>query len=158
MEFIIAKSGGFCRGVQKAVDTALTISPENSYIYGEIIHNKDVVNEITARGIKTVERLEEVPNGATLIIRSHGVGKAVFEECKARNLKVVDCTCEFVRRTQKIIQEEYQKGKTIVIVGEKTHPEVIGLNGWCDNKAFVFSNEDEEFNVLPQNFLEMLRF
>ncbi len=150
MEFIVAKSGGFCRGVKRAVDTALSVSPENTYIYGEIIHNPKVVEEITRRGIVTVNDLAAVPENATLIIRSHGVGKAVYEECKKRKITVLDCTCEFVRRTQKIIYEQYAKGKTIVIVGEKTHPEVIGLNGWCENTAFVFSSEEEDFDVLPQ--------
>ena len=75
MEFIIAKSGGFCRGVKHAVNTALSIDAENTYIFGEIIHNRTVVEEISRRGIKTVESLDEVPQGATLIIRSHGVGK-----------------------------------------------------------------------------------
>ena len=148
MEFVIAKSGGFCRGVKRAVDTALSIDPENTYIFGEIIHNPDVVKQITARGLLTVETLEEVSQGATLIIRSHGVGKAVYEECKRRNIKIVDCTCEFVKRTQKIIEEQYALGKTIVIVGEKTHPEVIGLNGWCGEGAYIFSSEEEDFSVL----------
>ncbi len=148
MEFIIAKSGGFCHGVKKAVDTALSIQPDNTYIYGEIIHNPEVVQEIKDRGIAMVETLSEVPDGATLIIRSHGVGKKVFELCKDRNIKVVDCTCAFVRRTQTIVDEQHRKGKTIVIVGEKTHPEVIGINGWCDNEAYVFSSEQEDFSVL----------
>ena len=150
MEFVIAKSGGFCRGVKKAVDTALTIDPTNTYIYGEIIHNPDVVQSITERGIVMVEDLDLVPSGATLIIRSHGVGKAVYEYCEKKNIQVVDCTCEFVRRTQKIVDEQYQAGKTIIIVGEKTHPEVVGLNGWCEGKAFVFSSEDDDFSILPE--------
>ena len=151
MEFIIAKSGGFCRGVKLAVDTALSIEPTNTYIYGELIHNPDVVSQITARGIVMVESIDEVPSGANLIIRSHGVGKNVYELCKARNLNVLDCTCEFVRRTQRIVDEKFREGKTIVIVGEKTHPEVIGLNGWCDNQAYIFSSEEEDFSVLPEN-------
>ena len=151
MEFIIAKSGGFCRGVKLAVDTALSIDPQNTYIYGEIIHNPDVVAQITARGIKTVNSLGEVPNGATLIIRSHGVGREIYQECERRNFRVVDCTCEFVRRTQRIVDENYRAGKTIVIVGEKTHPEVIGLNGWCDKQAYIFSSEEEDFSILPEN-------
>ncbi len=151
MEFLIAKSGGFCRGVKKAVDTALTIEAENTYIYGEIIHNPEVVQTITNRGIVMVENLSEVPDGATLIIRSHGVGKDVYAYCAERNIKVVDCTCEFVRRTQKIVDEKHREGKTIIIVGEKTHPEVIGLNGCCDNKAYIFSSEDEDFSILPEN-------
>ena len=148
MQVIVAKSGGFCRGVKKAVDTALSVSPENTYIYGEIIHNPDVVAQITARGIRTVERLEDVPKGATLIIRSHGVGKRVYEECEERDIEVIDCTCEFVRRTQNIIKEQFAKGKQIVIIGERTHPEVIGLDGWCENTAYVFSAETDDFSVL----------
>ncbi len=148
MEVIVAKSGGFCHGVKKAVDTALSIAPENTYIYGEIIHNPDVVQAIKNRGILQVEALEEVPDGATLIIRSHGVGREVFSACKRRGIKIVDCTCAFVRRTQTIVDEQHRKGKTVVIVGEKTHPEVIGINGWCDGQAYVFSSEEEDFSVL----------
>ena len=148
MEVIIAQSGGFCRGVKKAVDTAMSIDPHNTYVYGEIIHNPDVVWEITNRGIITVERLECVPDGATLIIRSHGVGKAVYEECARRNITVIDCTCEFVRRTQNIIKEQFAQGNAIVIVGERHHPEVVGLNGWCENTAYVFSSEKDDFSIL----------
>ncbi len=150
MEIIVAKNGGFCQGVKRAVDTALSVPPENTYIYGEIIHNPDVVQTITARGIQTVEHLSQVPCGATLIIRSHGVGKAVYEECQRRDIKIVDCTCQFVRRTQNIIREQYAKGNAIVIVGERTHPEVVGLNGWCENTAYIFSSETDDFSILPE--------
>ena len=151
MEILVAKSGGFCRGVKKAVDTALSIAPENTYIYGEIIHNSDVVQSITDRGLTMVESIDEVPDGATLIIRSHGVGRGVYALCKKRNIQIVDCTCEFVRRTQRIVDENSREGKTIVIIGEKTHPEVVGINGWCNNKAYIFSSEDEDFSILPEN-------
>lgn len=83
------------------MDTALAIEPENTYIFGEIIHNREVVDTITERGIVTVETLSAVPDGATLIIRSHGAAKSVFDECAARGIKAVDCTCEFVRRTRR---------------------------------------------------------
>ena len=149
MEILVAKSGGFCHGVKKAVDTALSIDSENTYIYGEIIHNKEVVDTITARGIVTVESLSAVPDGATLVIRSHGAAKRVFDECEARGVKVVDCTCEFVRRTQKIVDEQHRRGNSVVIVGERTHPEVIGLNGWCEDSAYIFSSEEDDFSVLP---------
>ena len=148
MELIVAKSGGFCKGVKKAVETAMNISPENTYILGEIIHNPEVVSLITDRGIRTVESVEEVPSGATLIIRSHGVQKHIYESAERRGIKIVDCTCEFVRRTQKIVDEQSREGKTVVIIGEKTHPEVIGLKGWCSGEVFVFSCEEEDFSVL----------
>ena len=147
----MAKSGGFCRGVKKAVDTAMSIDPSNTYIFGEIIHNPDVVHAITERGLRMVETLEDVPDGATLIIRSHGVGRDVYALCEKRGIKLVDCTCEFVRRTQRIVDEKYKEGKMVVIVGEKTHPEVIGLNGWCENRAYIFSSPDEDFSILPDN-------
>lgn len=150
MKVLIAKSGGFCSGVKKAVNTALTVDPENTYIYGEIIHNREVVDTITKRGIVTVESLSEVPDGATLIIRSHGAAKRVFDECAARRIKVVDCTCEFVRRTQKIVDEQHKAGNAIVIVGERSHPEVIGINGWCEDSAYIFSSEEDDFSVLPE--------
>jgi len=150
MEFVVAKRGGFCRGVKKAVDTALSIDPKNTYIYGEIIHNSDVVKEISSRGIMMVEDLDLVPNGATLIIRSHGVGKRILDDCANKNIKIVDCTCEFVKHTQRIIDEKYKEGKTIVIIGESTHPEVIGLNGWCDNQAYIFSSIDDDFSILSE--------
>ena len=150
MEVIVAKSVGFCRGVQKAVDTALSISADNTYILGEIIHNPEIVDLLTNRGLKTVENLEDVPNGATLIIRSHGVSKNVYEICELRNINVVDCTCEFVRKTQQIVSQQLSLGKTIVILGEETHPEVIGLKGWCGDKALIFSSETEDFSVLKE--------
>ena len=150
MEVIIAKSGGFCHGVRRAVDTAMFVEPTNVYIYGEIIHNPDVVKKIEERGIKTVEDLSEVPDGASLIIRSHGVGKAIYEYCKNRDIKVIDCTCSFVRRTQKIVEWEYGHGRSIVIVGKRSHPEVIGLNGWCEDSALIFESEDADFSVLEQ--------
>lgn len=132
------------------MDTALTIDPENTYIYGEIIHNKEVVDTITKRGIITVDSLSEVPDGATLIIRSHGAAKKVFDECADRGIKVVDCTCEFVRRTQRIADEQHRAGNTVIIIGERTHPEVIGINGWCEEQAYIFASEDDDFSVLPE--------
>ena len=148
MEILVAKSGGFCSGVRKAVDTAMSINPQNAYIYGEIIHNPEVVDRITQRGIVTVDDLDEVPAGATLIIRSHGVQKWVYDYCAEKNIQVVDCTCEFVRKTQRIVDEQSAQGKTIVIIGEKTHPEVVGLKGWCNSDAYVFSSDQEDFSVL----------
>ncbi len=149
MEIIVAKSGGFCSGVKKAVDTAMNTDPENTYIYGEIIHNADVVQAIERRGILTVDELSDVPDGANLIIRSHGVGKGVFEECERRNIRVIDCTCVFVKKTQEIVKTRYEAGEAIVIIGEKSHPEVIGLNGWCEDSAIIFSSETDDFCRLP---------
>ncbi|MDE6691348.1 MAG: bifunctional 4-hydroxy-3-methylbut-2-enyl diphosphate reductase/30S ribosomal protein S1, partial [Clostridia bacterium] len=146
MQVFVAKSSGFCRGVKIAVDTAMNIQPENTYILGEIIHNTDVTRSIKARGITVVESLDEVPDGATVIFRSHGVPLAYYTECDRRNIKYIDCTCKFVNNTQRIVKREHEKGNSIIICGEPTHPEVIGLQGWCDNSALVISSENDDIS------------
>ncbi len=142
MRVTIAKSSGFCRGVQRAVDTAMRIPPENTYILGELIHNPVVTEAVAARGIVRADTVGEVPDGATLILRSHGAGEAVYEECRRRHIRIVDCTCPFVKRIQKIVRGLSHTGKTIVITGDPSHPEVIGLNGWCGGEAVVIGSPD----------------
>lgn len=148
MKVFVAENCGFCRGVKRAVDTALSVPAENTYVLGELIHNEEVVSKISERGIVTVGNLEEVPRGATLLIRSHGVGKRVYKECEARGIRIVDCTCTFVQRTQQIVKESSEQGKTVAIVGHREHPEVEGLIGWCAGEAYVFSSETDDFGIL----------
>lgn len=150
MQVLVAKSCGFCVGVRHAVDTAMSIPAENTYVLGELIHNGEVVNKISERGIVTVNELGVVPDGATLIIRSHGVGRQIYEECARRNIRIVDCTCSFVHRTQEIVKRESAAGKTIVIIGHREHPEVQGHIGWCVGESYVFSSADDDFSVLRE--------
>jgi len=148
MKVILAKHSGFCAGVKRAVEAALSVTPDHTYLLGELIHNKEVNERIAQRGIPTVGAVGDVPDHATLMIRSHGVGEACYAECEKRQIKVVDCTCPFVRRTQKLIAEHSGKGKTIVIAGHSEHPEVQGLIGWAKSKVYVFSSPDEDFSAL----------
>ena len=148
MKVVVAAHCGFCTGVRRAVETAMTVSAENTYVLGELIHNEDVTGRIRARGIPTAEKLSEVPDGATLLIRSHGVGKKTYEECSRRGIRIVDCTCRFVRNAQRIVAEASSSGKTVAIAGHAEHPEVIGLVGWGRGDVHVFASEDEDFSVL----------
>ena len=148
MKVVVAAHCGFCTGVRRAVETAMTVSAENTYVLGELIHNEDVTGRIHARGIPTAEKLSEVPDGATLLIRSHGVGKKTYEECSRRGIRIVDCTCRFVRNAQRIVTEASSSGKTVAIAGHAEHPEVIGLVGWGRGDVHVFASEDEDFSVL----------
>ena len=148
MQVLITKNCGFCAGVKRAVETAFAVAPVNTFVYGELIHNEDVVRKIASRGLITVERVEEVPNGATLLIRSHGAPKSVFEACEKRNIRVIDCTCAFVKKTQKIVAEASQRGKTVLIAGKSDHPEVRGLVGWGTGVIGVVSSEEEKFGDL----------
>ena len=153
MEVILAKHSGFCTGVKHAVDTVMALDAENTFVLGEIIHNPDVVKSIEEKGLKTVHGLDEVPDGATVVFRSHGVPENYYEICRQRNIKVIDCTCGFVRKTQRIVKEQFALGKHIVIVGENAHPEVLGLLGWCNNKATVVNSPDADFTDLSQKEL-----
>ena len=143
MKVTVAPSSGFCRGVRHAVDTAMNILPENVYILGELIHNPVVIGEIARRGIITVENVEDVPCGATLILRSHGAARTVYEQCARRGIRTVDCTCPFVKRTQNIVRKFSSEGRCIVVIGECKHPEVIGLCGWCNGEIYVIDAPDD---------------
>ncbi len=140
-KIIVAENSGFCPGVQRAVDIALKQKP-STYILGEIIHNADVVREISERGLITVDSIDEIPDGSTVLFRSHGVPKDYYRRCANRNIEVIDCTCAFVHKTQKIVEEQYALGKDIVIIGDPDHPEVKGLLGWCEGKAAVVNDEN----------------
>ncbi len=142
MEVILAKNSGFCSGVRRAVETAEKIAADGVYILGEIIHNKTVTDELERLGAKTVESIDEIEKG-TVIIRSHGVGKDVISALEDKGINVINCTCPFVMKTQKIVEEYHAKGYSIIITGEKNHPEVVGIDGWCDRKALVI---DEDFD------------
>lgn len=150
MKAVLAKSSGFCMGVKRAVDTAKTVYGEGVFILGEIIHNESVIKQIEALGTRFIESIDEI-DGGTLIIRSHGVGKKILDDLSKKQVKVINCTCPFVIKTQRIIEEYFNKGYRIVITGEKNHPEVVGLNGWCENTATVIDENIDEFEFFEDD-------
>lgn len=143
MKVYVAEHSGFCKGVEHAVNTALSLEKENAYILGEIIHNAEVVKAIKDKGLNVVESLDEIPDGSTVVFRSHGVPENYYGECARRNIEIIDCTCGFVKRTQKIVAEQSSLGNLIVIAGEPTHPEVVGLIGWCKGNAVIVNDPDD---------------
>ena len=143
MEIILAKSAGFCFGVKRAVEYAYSKEgQENIYTYGPIIHNKTVTGDLERKGIKITEDFDTVTDGE-LIIRSHGVPPAVYAELEKRGIKYTDCTCPFVKKIHNIVEENYKLGKQIIIIGNKEHPEIIGINGRCNNSAITINSVDE---------------
>lgn len=148
MKVILAKNSGFCMGVRRAVETAKKIYGQGVYILGEIIHNESVTDEIKRLGTKIIDSPDEVDNG-TVIIRSHGVGKDVYDKLEAKGIKIIDCTCPFVLKIHNIVKKYHSEGYRIIITGEKDHPEVVGINGWCDNSATVI-DEDYESLILDE--------
>jgi 4-hydroxy-3-methylbut-2-enyl diphosphate reductase len=141
MKVIKAKSAGFCFGVSNAVNTALNAARDNTgggnlYTLGELIHNPSVVADLEKRGVQLANSVEEIETGS-VIIRSHGVGKAVLNALSNKGIKVIDATCPYVKSIHAKVEKYYQKGYQIVIVGDVNHPEVIGVNGWCEDSAVV---------------------
>lgn len=137
----VSKTNGFCKGVGNAVATARKYAGENVYTLGEIVHNKRVVNELAKLGIKMVEDVSALKKGDTLIIRSHGATKAVFEQCEKQGVRVVDATCPYVKVIRNKAEEYFRKGYVIVLVGDRNHPELQGINGWCGNSAVFFDGK-----------------
>lgn len=146
---ILAENAGFCFGVQRAVETSIDIKKKyNKKIYtlGPLIHNSDVVAFLEQNDIYAIdyENINDLQEGDVVIIRSHGIPEAVFNDLKSRGLEVIDATCPFVTNIQKKVKKYSKEGYNIIIVGDENHPEVIGINGWCDNKATITKNG--EFN------------
>ncbi len=138
--FIVAKTAGFCFGVQNAIDKTLEATGK-VVTFGEIIHNDLVVNKLKEKGIYPINSLSEYKDGR-VIIRSHGVGKNIYDEMNKNGIEYIDATCPFVEKIHKIVHNAFDIGKEVIITGEASHAEVIGINGWCENTAIIISDED----------------
>ena len=149
MEVKLAKSAGFCFGVNKAMEKVYEQieNPQGKkiYTYGPIIHNEEVVKELAAKGVEVIDSLEELKTKekGILIIRSHGVAKDVQDQMTAAGFTVIDATCPFVKRIHKIVEKESAQGHKIVIVGSPVHPEVEGIKGWCGEDVSIVETTDE---------------
>ena len=173
-DLIVAKSAGFCFGVERAVDTVYSEIEKGDKIYtfGPIIHNAEVVSDLEKRGVVVISDLEEARHldGGTIIIRSHGVSKETSDVLYNSNLKVVDTTCPFVKKIHNIVEQDSALGKRIVVIGSRNHPEVMGIIGWCtpDNPATVIETKDEaddfsedydrEITVVSQTTFTLAKF
>ena len=144
MEVVIGKMAGFCGGVENAVKKAEECIKEKSNVYclGEIVHNKQVIEELEKKGMKTVEVLEDVPDGATVIFRAHGEPEERYEIANEKNLEIRDLTCGNVLIIHKKVERE-RKNSFIIILGKKNHPEVIGTKGFAGKNSYVVESEDD---------------
>ena len=154
MEVILAKSAGFCFGVKRAVERVYeqTDSGKKIYTYGPIIHNEEVVKDLTEKGVSVIESKEELAklSEGTVVIRSHGVPKNIYDLIEEKGLECVDATCPFVKRIHNIVEKESAKGTQIVIIGNAGHPEVEGIMGWSCNPAIVIESVQEAEKFIPK--------
>ena len=144
-----AETAGFCFGVKRAVDMVYQQAAEGKrpvFTYGPIIHNEEVVSDLEKRGVAVVEEKERLADckGGTVIIRSHGVSKEIYDLLEEQGVDYLDATCPFVRKIHKLVEQYSQEGYHIIIIGNGSHPEVEGIRGWgIPGKTTVISTEEE---------------
>ena len=142
---VVAKSAGFCFGVKRAMDIVegqLAKGEAPIYTWGPIIHNEEVVANLERRGVKVLGSEEELlgVRSGTVILRSHGVPKRIYDLLDARGIRYVDVTCPFVKKIHQIVQQADADGRRVIIVGSPDHPEVQGIVGWGDERTRVIGN------------------
>ena len=142
----LAASAGFCFGVKRAIEMAYAEIEKNDgtplYSYGSLIHNKEVTRDLDEKGLHIIESLDGIDEG-TVVIRSHGVGKFLYDALEEKGMRMVDGTCPFVKKIHTIVNEAWNQGKSIIIAGDGKHPEVQGINGWCGNTAVILESPEE---------------
>ena len=154
-EIKVAKSAGFCFGVDRAVKLVygeLEKGNKSVATLGPIIHNADVVNDLTDKGVRIADSVDDLKEGEKAVIRSHGVGKKIYEGLDQKGNAYIDATCPFVARIHKIVREKTEEGYFILIAGDKDHPEVQGIVGHCDENYYVFKDEDQLKSFFSKNY------
>ena len=155
MEVVVIEPHGFCMGVKAAVEKAsrtLSLSHAKTvYCLHELVHNEQVVSDLKARGMRFVDSLDNVPDGATVLFSAHGVAPAVRDEARRRGLEVVDATCPFVARAHRTARDFAARGVPVVVVGHAEHAEVLGIVGEISECGVVASPEDVAALPYPEN-------
>lgn len=161
MKVTLAKTAGFCFGVERAVNTVLSVLKQEKqkpqaerkpiYTYGPIVHNDTVVNKLKAQGVSVLEGPEDLEalREGIVIIRAHGVGRAVYEQLKSNGLTVIDASCPFVQKIQRLVREHTAKGEMTFLAGSPVHPEVQGIVGWAEGPVTVLPDA-EAARKLPE--------
>ena len=152
MEVIVAKTAGFCFGVKRAVEQVyeqIEKAERPVYTFGPIIHNEQVVEDLAQKGVRVIDTEEELEavRDAIVIIRSHGVGKHIYDLLERNGVTVVDATCPFVKKIHRIVQEQQAAGRRVIIVGNPDHPEGQGIRGWGEEGTLVVENADQIENL-----------
>ena len=154
MEIRLAESAGFCFGVKRAVDKVYEQieTGKTIYTYGPIIHNEEVVKDLEEKGVRVIETKEELEQltEGTVVIRSHGVSKDIYDILEQKGLECIDATCPFVKRIHRVVEKESLAGKEIIVVGNPSHPEVQGIVGWCQGPVTVLETPEEALEYTPK--------
>lgn len=162
---LIADNAGFCFGVKRAMNMAWNELDKSEkvaiYALGPLIHNKQAVAKYEERGMLTVDTIEEIEKiesekvrrginaskDREMIIRSHGVSMSIYDEAKLKNIPIIDTTCPFVRKIHYLANKCFEDGKQLIVIGDRNHPEIIGINGWSSHSAIIAKNLEEISNI-----------
>lgn len=145
MSIETARTAGFCYGVRRAVDEVYKLAQTKKIAtLGELIHNKQVVSELEGMGVFSYDAPEDIPDGCAAVIRTHGVGADIADRLLGH--EVIDLTCPFVAKIHNIVHEHFTDGYSIIIIGDKYHPEVTGINGHCDYQAFIVYDDLDDLH------------
>lgn len=144
MRITVDANAGFCYGVSHAVQTAFTAAEGEGPVWclGKLIHNDDCMHRLAQKGVRVAKKADDVPNGATVIIRAHGEPPEVFEQFKHKGCHIVDATCRFVEKIHKIAKIKSEEGCIIAIIGDEDHPEVRGILGCC-REGYAISDAEQ---------------
>ena len=153
MEVVLAEKAGFCFGVNRAVDMAYGLLDEGKKfsMFGPIIHNPQVINDMKAKGANIVNSLSEAEKDRILLIRAHGIEKEMQQEIINSGIECIDATCPFVRKIHKIVSENSGEKIITMIAGDSSHPEVKGIRSYSKGQSIVFKTSDELSNILNNN-------
>ncbi|MGE5613720.1 MAG: 4-hydroxy-3-methylbut-2-enyl diphosphate reductase, partial [Bacillota bacterium] len=152
MKIILANNAGFCFGVNSALKIAYGLQNSGGgkvYTLGSLIHNEFVVNDLREKGIEVISSINDAPENSKVIIRAHGEKPETYEEAKRRNVEIIDATCPYVKKIHKLVSDKHQEGHVVVIAGDRNHPEVKGINGWCHGSALI-ADSPEDVDEFPQ--------
>ena len=152
MQIILAKTAGFCFGVNRAVKLTYELLEQGRPVatLGPLIHNPQVVEDLESKGAITCDSVDDVPDGCEVVIRSHGVGQSVYDKISTRRLVYHDATCPFVTKIHKIAARAGAEGAMLLVAGDAKHPEVQGIVGHTTGKVEVFANLEELEKLLPE--------
>ena len=157
MEVTVAKTAGFCFGVKRAVEKVydqIGRTEKRIYTYGPIIHNEQVVGDLREKGVEVIDSLEELKTirNAVVVIRSHGVGKNVYEILKENGVEIVDATCPYVKKIHRIVEKQSAEGRKVLIIGSEDHPEVQGIKGWVGVGAHLLFQDNQLLRTGGQHY------
>lgn len=146
MKLYIAEKSGFCFGIDNAIKIALDSKKKIQgplYSLDQLLHNNQMVEYLSKEGIQVINSLDEILDNSTVLISSHGVGKDIYDLTCEKKLEVVDATCPYVKKVHEIVSKNCSDDTTLIIIGDKSHPEIIGVKGWCPNNSVVVNSLEE---------------